>query len=740
MNGAEADAAARLLERLLEDPVLRARFRRDPVGASREAGVGSVAREMALGGGKAMQTLDVRESRSSLAGVFMAAALEGAAAYDFSRQVIPHLEDLPDSIGKVLSRVDLPLVASDAQAAPPPANAVGEFRAVNLDPSDLDVLHNDRVSFDVDGIADLKAGKIDSRIVSVLTEISRKHRITISAMRSDHDRLTAGGSPSNHFFGRAADIATVDGQPVGPGNAAAREVALALARLDPAIRPTEIGSPWSLPGSQYFTDGAHQNHLHVAFDDPAPDAPEAPPQPAMSLPAVEDAGEGSDDDDEVAAEPDGLEDPGGDTDAEADDESDGAEDADDNDSVSDDPSDEEEDEEEEDDGTDGDDGADEDDGDSDDADQDDPDSDDAAPGGGLDGADPGADLELGDGSYPGDDASQAEIAAWMGSEAQKRQLPPELPVMAGLVESGLRNLHFGDADSVGFFQMRLSIWNKDDYAGYPDDAKLQLDWFLDKAEEVRDQRLAAGQPLDDPQSYGDWVASVENPASAYRGRYQLRLEEARGLLKSGTGGGDGVVEEVDAVDVGSSAGPRAAAAVAEAKKYMGTPYQWGGSTPQTGFDCSGLVQWAYAKAGIRLPRTSEEQILASNGKAVSRAHLQLGDLVFFRNSGGDVHHVGISLGGDRFINAPHTGAEVRVNSLRESYFAQEFAGGRRFDMSSAPKAQWEAAAAPAVDVRSVHDAQAALVRDAAEVQRPGTLLFEAVRAQEAGKGAPEPVG
>jgi cell wall-associated NlpC family hydrolase len=314
-------------------------------------------------------------------------------------------------------------------------------------------------------------------------------------------------------------------------------------------------------------------------------------------------------------------------------------------------------------------------------------------------------------------------------------------VMAGLVESGLRNLNYGDADSVGFFQMRLSIWNKGDYAGYPDKAELQLKWFLDKAVAVKQQRVAAGQPVDDPNSYGDWVASVENPASAYRGRYQLRLEEARGLLRSraGSGSGNGVVEHVDAVDVSASAGPRAVAAVAEAKKYMGTPYQWGGSTPQTGFDCSGLVQWAYAKAGIRLPRTSEQQILAPNGKAVDRGHLQPGDLVFFRNSGGDVHHVGISLGGDRFINAPHTGADVRINSLKESYFAQEFAGGRRFDMSAPRRAEWDGASAPAIDHDSVRDAQLALVRDAAEVQRPGTLLFEAVKAQEAGKGAPEPV-
>ena len=58
-------------------------------------------------------------------------------------------------------------------------------------------------------------------------------------------------------------------------------------------------------------------------------------------------------------------------------------------------------------------------------------------------------------AYPGDDASSEQIAAWMAGQAQKRGLPPELPLMASLVESGMKNLNFGDADSVGFFQMRL---------------------------------------------------------------------------------------------------------------------------------------------------------------------------------------------------------------------------------------------------------------------------------------------
>ena len=95
--------------------------------------------------------------------------------------------------------------------------------------------------------------------------------------------------------------------------------------------------------------------------------------------------------------------------------------------------------------------------------------------------------------YPGDDATKAQLAAWMGREAEKRGLPKQLPVMASLVESGVKNLNFGDADSVGFFQMRVGIWNKGEYAGFPDKPELQVKWFLDQAEAVKKQRIAARQ-------------------------------------------------------------------------------------------------------------------------------------------------------------------------------------------------------------------------------------------------------
>ena len=118
----------------------------------------------------------------------------------------------------------------------------------------------------------------------------------------------------------------------------------------------------------------------------------------------------------------------------------------------------------------------------------------------------------------------------MAKEAEKRGLPPQLPLMASLVESGMTNIQGGDADSVGFFQMRVGIWNQGEYAGYPDKPELQVKWFLDQAEQVKKARVAAGEPIDDPNSFGEWIADVERPAEQYRGRYQLKLGEANDLL------------------------------------------------------------------------------------------------------------------------------------------------------------------------------------------------------------------
>jgi hypothetical protein len=103
--------------------------------------------------------------------------------------------------------------------------------------------------------------------------------------------------------------------------------------------------------------------------------------------------------------------------------------------------------------------------------------------------------------------------------------------MAALVESGLHNIQGGDRDSIGFFQMRAGIWDSGAYAGFPHNPNLQLKWFLDQAVAVKNQALKTDPGFGhDPSQYGNWIADVERPAAQYRGRYQLRLGEAQGLL------------------------------------------------------------------------------------------------------------------------------------------------------------------------------------------------------------------
>jgi cell wall-associated NlpC family hydrolase len=110
--------------------------------------------------------------------------------------------------------------------------------------------------------------------------------------------------------------------------------------------------------------------------------------------------------------------------------------------------------------------------------------------------------------------------------------------------------------------------------------------------------------------------------------------------------------------------------VSYAMSQLGTPYVWGGGAPG-GFDCSGLVMWAYAQVGVSLPHSSYAQY--GYGVPVSIDQLEPGDLVFFDGLG----HVGMYIGGGQFIHAPHTGDVVKISSLSESWYAATFVGARR---------------------------------------------------------------
>lgn len=111
--------------------------------------------------------------------------------------------------------------------------------------------------------------------------------------------------------------------------------------------------------------------------------------------------------------------------------------------------------------------------------------------------------------------------------------------------------------------------------------------------------------------------------------------------------------------------------VSEASKYMGIPYRWGGTSPQTGFDCSGFVQFIFRHAlNIKLPRMPVD--MSRLGSRVSREELAPGDLVFFNTRGGKFTHVGIYVNDSQFIHAPMPGTRVMVSRMDSAYYRHRF--------------------------------------------------------------------
>ena len=427
--------------------------------------------------------------------------------------------------------------ARGARASHPidPSQFGGEGTGTGGPPSAeaLALLNNKNIVLDSVGIADIKAGRIDPRVIGVLTKLSPSTRSRSRACaRTTRSSPRAARSPTTSSAAARTSRRSTARSSAPAARSRARWPA-SSPRSNPDIRPNEIGSPFAINGPGYFTDAAHQNHLHIGFKQeipadwkpPAdvargagpprragrragrgrrrgPGAPRGRAAPevrkgsqtflkAVTAQAAEaDRKRGAGNDSLAflkAVEPPKA-------------------------------------------------------------------SAAAAPGrrrgrpppprrpGRRRGRPPpaaaGAAVDAAavaaaaPDAYPGDDAPREQIAAWMAGQAQKRGLPPQLPLMASLVESGMKNLNFGDADSVGFFQMRVGIWNQGAYAGYPEKPELQVKWFLDQAEAVKRQRLVSGKSITDPNQFGDWIADVERPAAQYRGRYQTKLDEANGLLGS----------------------------------------------------------------------------------------------------------------------------------------------------------------------------------------------------------------
>ena len=231
-----------------------------------------------------------------------------------------------------------------------------------------------------------------------------------------------------------------------------------------------------------------------------------------------------------------------------------------------------------------------------------------------------------------------------------------IAVAVAIQESSLRNLSYGDAagpDSRGLFQQR-SAWGP----------------VAERMNPAASTRLfftggRHGQPglLDVPgwQAMPLTVAAQAVQRSAFPSAYAAREGDATAVVSAVAGGGA-------ALDCAGIPGAAAAQAVAFARAQIGLPYQWAGDGlggGDFGFDCSGLTRAAYAAAGVAIPRTAQTQYDAGPPLPAGRPLLP-GDLLFYGSSPADVTHVGLYLGGNQMIDAPHAGAVVRVEDHRWS--------------------------------------------------------------------------
>ncbi|WNM34588.1 NlpC/P60 family protein [Streptomyces sp. Li-HN-5-11] len=221
----------------------------------------------------------------------------------------------------------------------------------------------------------------------------------------------------------------------------------------------------------------------------------------------------------------------------------------------------------------------------------------------------------------------------------------------------------------GGFDPSLALLFSRDPADYLDKAAALDRISAHQAGQLRDLQRAMRELAQERTEATRALAALEQSRKAvvtHKRTVEQKLAEARRLLNSlspndrqaydraSRSGRDGFLPGFDR---GPAASGRAAAAVAAAMSALGRPYVWGANGP-SGFDCSGLMQWAYAQAGVHLPRTSQEQRYA--GRQIPLSQARPGDLVVYRSDGG---HVAMYMGHGRVIHAPYPGAPVRYDPV-----------------------------------------------------------------------------
>jgi len=227
-----------------------------------------------------------------------------------------------------------------------------------------------------------------------------------------------------------------------------------------------------------------------------------------------------------------------------------------------------------------------------------------------------------------------------------------------IVSLGTNNYHLSGVSSSGYTVQVGAFKDVNRTISFVDDLNnLDLDAFLYKEDGLYKVRFG------DYKTYKEAKYSAEALVKARKiSSYYIVKPESLPITKSKTvADGDTYIRN---------------GLVKSAHNYKGIPYQWGGTSPTSGFDCSGLTRAVYRLNGIEIPRVSVDQFRA--GVSVKKKNLKKGDLVFFITSGRKINHVGVYVGKNQFIHAPSRGKTVRIDKLNSPYWSNNYKGARGY--------------------------------------------------------------
>jgi hypothetical protein len=279
-------------------------------------------------------------------------------------------------------------------------------------------------------------------------------------------------------------------------------------------------------------------------------------------------------------------------------------------------------------------------------------------------------------------ANNARVVVAVGTGVDVPQRGLLVALMTAAQESGLRNLDYGDRDSLGLFQQRPSSgWGSPAQVRAP--VRASRAFYGGRTSPTRNPGLLDVRGW---QSLPLTAAAQAVQRSAFPNAYAKWEQPARRWL----------IDILDDPVDGGCEQPTGTpgVALAAARRWLGTPYAWGGGSLRgptrgighgagtVGFDCSGLTRYAWAQAGVVLPRSSRAQWNAPGQRIHSFAQLRPGDLVFFAWNPANpatIHHVALWAGHDAMLEAPRTGDVVKVTSdvAGDSYWSRQFVGGLR---------------------------------------------------------------